>query len=124
MSKAPNKILLVEDDIDIRESLIYFLESEGFNVVAKANGKEAFEFLKDERPLPALVLLDLMMPVMSGYELLAALAANTANAFKDLPIILLSASNDIQVVANTYGLRFIKKPIHLDLLLELLDPLR
>lgn len=117
-------VLLIEDDIDIRESLVFFLESERFELVAKSNGKEALEYLLQCPALPGAILLDLMMPVMSGYELLAALAEAPRSDLKSLPIILLSASNDIQSVAQTYGTRFIKKPIHLDSLLEVLAPFR
>jgi len=122
--QSNNEILLVEDDLDIRESLIYFLESEGFSIVSKSNGKEALEYLTSGNAVPALMLLDLMMPVMSGYELLAALTAMPRNDVKAMPTVLLSASNDIQSVAEAYGTRYIKKPIHLEQLLEVLTPYR
>ena len=62
-------LLIAEDNIDIRESITFILESEGYEVRAAANGKEALEMLKAQEK-PTLVLLDLMMPVMTGWEFL------------------------------------------------------
>jgi len=70
MSSITNKILLVEDDIDIQDNLKTFLEMENFEVASVANGKQAIDLMQKEGR-PRLILLDLMMPVMNGYEMLA-----------------------------------------------------
>ena len=62
----PSEILVVDDDTDIRDSLVELLEFEGYSVVGAANGKEALDQLR--RRLPAVVLLDLMMPVIDGFS--------------------------------------------------------
>ena len=65
------RCLLVEDDLDVRDTLQDLLESEGFDVVPAANGKQAIDFLTLNQPAGAdLVILDLMMPMVSGWEVL------------------------------------------------------
>jgi CheY-like chemotaxis protein len=82
-------LLLAEDNPDIREALAEALEYEGYQVHAARNGKEALEFLKILKE-PTLVLLDLMMPIMNGWEFL-----DMRKKDRDLsihPVIVLSAS--------------------------------
>ena len=116
MSAITNKILLVEDDIDIQDNLRAFLEMENFEVEAVCNGKQAIELMQKEG-LPRLILLDLMMPIMNGYEMLAEM--KKINLFKGnpSPIILLSAATDIEETARQQVTKFIRKPIALDKLL-------
>jgi CheY-like chemotaxis protein len=81
-------ILLVDDDFDIRETLAELLRERGYSVVTAAHGQEALDILR--RPLrPCLILLDLMMPVMDGYEFLDELAKDPALA--SLPVIVITA---------------------------------
>ena len=64
-------VLLVEDDLDVRDSLQDILEDEGFDVIPAANGKQAIDFLTLNDPTGAdLVILDLLMPMVSGWEVL------------------------------------------------------
>ena len=64
-------VLLVEDDLDVRDTLQDLLESEGFDVIPAANGKQAIDFLTlNDPPGADLVILDLMMPMVSGWEVL------------------------------------------------------
>ena len=63
------KVLVVEDEEDIRTTLLEILDSEGYKATGAQDGAEALEVLKQEKE-PTLVLLDLMMPRMSGWELL------------------------------------------------------
>lgn len=116
MNAIANKILLVEDDIDIQDNLKAFLEMENFEVESVANGKQAIELIQKEGR-PRLILLDLMMPIMNGYEMLAEM--KKMNLFKGnpLPIILLSAATDIEETARQQVTKFIRKPIALDKLL-------
>jgi len=64
--RASDHILLVEDDPDARDEMAWVLRREGYEVVAAADGQEALEVVR--RETPALILLDLMMPVMDGFE--------------------------------------------------------
>ena len=115
MNSIANKILLVEDDMDIQDNLKAFLEMENFEVTTVANGKQALDLLQKEGK-PSLILLDIMMPVMNGYEMLAEMKQR--NIFLDIPIILLSAATDIEETARQQVVQFIRKPIALDKLLN------
>jgi CheY-like chemotaxis protein len=110
----PENILLIEDESDIRTILKDALEWEGYRVYTASNGKEGMEALL-EMPTPSLILLDLMMPVMNGWEFANALQAD--RAYVDIPIVALSAFSDPGKKIRARG--FIKKPVDLDLLLGL-----
>ena len=107
-------ILLIEDDVDIRTVLKDALEWEGYQVYTASNGKEGMEILR-EMPVPGLILLDLMMPVMNGWEFANALGDD--RAYADIPIVTLSAFSDpekrIRATAS------IKKPVDFDVLFAL-----
>lgn len=108
-------ILIVEDDCDIREAFEDFLTSEGFDVYTAMNGKEGLELLK-RIPGPALIFLDLMMPVMNGWEFLEAQKGD--HVIASLPVVVVSALRSDSVLgkeqrpAQTAG--YLKKPISID----------
>ena len=108
-------ILVVEDDPDITESLCDVLRSEGYAVATASNGKEGLDRLR-EIDRPSLILLDLMMPVMSGGEFLAAL--RQIDALASIPVVIVSAwtKESAQVRAQSQG--FVRKPISIDALLD------
>lgn len=81
-------ILVVEDDPDLRENLCEVLELEGFQAVGVANGMEALEYLRTHAP-PCLILLDVMMPRMSGSEFRAQQRVDARIA--EVPVIAVSA---------------------------------
>ena len=83
-------VLVVDDDADIRESVSDVLTDEGYRVEQASNGAEALVKLADRERPPCLVFLDMMMPVMSGGELLAALARG--DRLKNLPVVVVSAN--------------------------------
>ncbi|WP_437535640.1 response regulator [Sorangium sp. So ce726] len=68
MSRPSKRILIVDDDAAIRRTLSELLEEEGYAVACAANGLEALAYLRDDPSSIALVLLDLMMPVMDGFQ--------------------------------------------------------
>jgi CheY-like chemotaxis protein len=113
---ASNKILLVEDDADIRTTLKEVLELEGYEVVTAGNGKEAFETLQKMKDSPRLILLDLMMPIMNGWEFLEAQQATAVLA--SIPVVVVSAAGDKAKSAKAQG--FVKKPIEVDGLLKMI----
>jgi CheY-like chemotaxis protein len=111
-------VLVVDDDPDIRETLREVIEAEGFAVVCAANGRAALEAL-DMGLRPSLIVLDLMMPAMSGWELLAAIRAERSLA--DLPVAVISAAGGRAMPQGATC--FLRKPIDLDTLIELVrDP--
>jgi two-component system alkaline phosphatase synthesis response regulator PhoP len=82
------KILLVDDEVDILEFLKYNLEQEGFEVLVSTNGKDA---LKNIFQNPDLIVLDIMMPGMDGFELYQQIKNNKSS--QDIPIIFLTAKS-------------------------------
>lgn len=99
------EILLVEDDDDLRELLAHMAERAGYRVREARNGAEALQDLATAPAAPALVLLDLMMPVMSGAEFLRALEAARAPS---PPVVVLSAIADRQRPPG--ALAYLQKP--------------
>ena len=112
---ASRSILLVEDEVDIRDILKDALEWEGYRVYTASNGKEGMEILP-EIPIPCLILLDLMMPVMNGWDFADAL--ETHAPYADIPIVTLSAFSDPAKRIRATG--SIKKPVDLDVLFALI----
>jgi CheY-like chemotaxis protein len=98
--------------MDIRTILKDALEWEGYQVYTASNGKEGMEILP-EIPALSLILLDLMMPVMNGWQFAEALEAD--RAYADIPIVTVSAFSDPQKQIRAKG--SIKKPVDLDVLI-------
>src|SRR5579863_2045127 len=91
-------ILVVDDDADCREMLSDLLSRAGYAVACAKNGREALDYISSS--IPSLMILDLMMPIMSGWELLARQKADPM--LESLPVIVMSASGlaqDIQAEA-------------------------
>ena len=111
-------ILVVDDDNAIRTMLESLLEEEGYKVVLAGNGQEALVQARQQRP--SLVLLDLMMPVMNGWQFLEEVHNNPD--LDDLPVLLLSASREVARTAQQSAVKaFLPKPFELDKLLEYID---
>ncbi len=118
MSEKCKSILIIEDDEAIRTSLDDILSTEGYKVFGAANGKIALEMI-EKIPRPSLLLLDLMMPVMNGYDF--ADAIKNLSYKDDFPIVVMSASRDGEQFAKQYGYSFLKKPLDVDILLKLME---
>jgi CheY-like chemotaxis protein len=87
------KILIVEDNFDIRSTLVEILNLEGHPTIEASNGAVALQYIKnDKNPKPSMVLLDMMMPVMDGRAFLDALKEDPKNAL--VPVIIISAVAD------------------------------
>jgi CheY-like chemotaxis protein len=109
--------MVIEDDADIAEAIETILEDHGYSVSVAANGQEALDKLRSMAELPRLILLDLMMPVMDGWQFRAAQKAEPGLA--DVPVVLLSAHVDVRDAAERLGaLAWLKKPIDIDALLK------
>jgi CheY-like chemotaxis protein len=111
------KILVVDDDDAIRETLGGVLASEGYEVALAENGARALEVVR-EGVRPDLVLLDLMMPVMSGWEFLEV--ADSDDKLRSIPILIVSAmAAPLACQGVRGGVRMcFAKPIDLDALLD------
>ena len=106
-------ILICDDEKDIVSALKIYLEAEGYRTFAAANGREALDFIAKKKP--SLVLLDLMMPEIDGYEVLRRLREDPET--KDLRIVILSALNSNEDIVKGFNLGandFITKPIILE----------
>lgn len=109
------RILVVDDELDIREFVQYNLVKEGYDVACAANGREAVEVAAEFRP--HLILLDMMMPVMDGRAACLALRANPATA--DSMIVFLSAVCEEESLVECYKAGaddYITKPVSMKVL--------
>jgi CheY-like chemotaxis protein len=119
---TPFTILLVEDDFDVREALVETLREEGYRVDCAGDGEQALEYLRDGGR-PALILLDLMMPRMSGSEF--RMVQKVDPALRHLPVVLLSADGRMDEKARALEVDgAIRKPIDLDELLAVIERFR
>ena len=103
-------VLVVDDDRDMRELLCLALNLEGYDTVAAADGFDALACLAT-RTAPALVLLDLMMPGMSGLEVLTSMKEDTS--LTAIPVVVVSATPELALD----GVRTLQKPVRLEVLL-------
>lgn len=108
-------VLIVEDDADLRDMMAQFLLLEGFRPETVSNGEEALEYLR-RRPMPAVILLDMMMPVMDGWEFRREQQRDPKVA--NVPVIVLTALDRTRV-GDIGEAAFVKKPLDFDRLLEL-----
>jgi signal transduction histidine kinase len=111
------RILIVEDDGDIRMSLESLLAGEGFEVNSCANGKEALAQLADAS-MPDLILLDLMMPVMDGWQF--RIQQRSDPALAQIPVIAISADVSAKAVAVDAA-AYLKKPFDYNTLISTIE---
>jgi DNA-binding response OmpR family regulator len=99
-SVSPKTVLVVDDDRPMRALCRASLEEAGFRVLEAAGGEEALESVRDERP--DLILLDIMMPGISGWEVTSALLADRST--DQIPIIFISARRELADRVRAFGL--------------------
>ena len=113
-------VMIVEDDGNVRETLRSLFEDRGHPVLCAENGAEAIALLRTASPLPAVILLDLAMPVMDGYAFRREQLADPAIA--SVPVVIVTAETHVdekcQRLSAAHGLR---KPIDVDELLAVVD---
>jgi CheY-like chemotaxis protein len=102
-------ILVVDDDRDIRDSVVEVLEENGYTAIGAANGVEALDVLQTHPVPPCLILLDLMMPMMDGREFRERQVANPA--WTQIPVIVISAYNDVEQQARALAADCLRKPL-------------
>lgn len=119
MTTRKRPILVVEDDLQIRELLSDLFSGEGFPVQTAQNGQDALVLLERLETLPAVIFLDLMMPVLDGQGFLIALQKQNVNPeWAKIPVVVLSAARP-----DLYGrvVCFVRKPPQIETLIELAE---
>lgn len=113
---SPRKcVLVVDDDPDVREATVEALRDAGYDVREAVNGKHALAVLEAMKTRPCLVLLDMMMPEMSGGEMLRVLSESQHLA--SLPVVIVSGE-----AKHAHGARrLLRKPLSVDLLLKVVE---
>ncbi len=106
-------VLIVEDDPDVRDMLQTLLRTHGYSTEVAVNGRDAL--IRAEQELPCLILLDLMMPVMTGWEFRERQLADSTIA--DVPVVCLSAVYDHTMVTERLKVPCLSKPLDFDELL-------
>jgi CheY-like chemotaxis protein len=117
------RILVVDDESDIRDTIVEVLKDEGYEAVGAANGREALDELARSSVLPEAVLLDLRMPVLDG----AGFRREQLQVprLASLPIIVVSANAQVREIADALGVAgYLRKPFNLDAMLKVLTEIR
>ena len=113
LKATKGRILVVDDETVVRNVLARFLKGKGYDVVTAANGREAMERIKQERP--HLMLLDIRMPEMDGFEVLR----RVHDIDREIAVMMISANIDVDQARRTIEMGacdYIVKPFHLDYL--------
>ena len=105
-------VLLVEDEDELRDIVGDLLEDDGYEVIPAANGKQAIDFLQSADELPSVIVLDLMMPIVSGWECLRAIQSQ--ERFASIPVLVVTAMGR----DRPPGVTLLKKPFSIADLLE------
>ena len=112
MSPHPGEaVIVVEDDADTREALVDLLRLSGYTVATAENGRRALELLRTMKDKPCLILLDIMMPVMNGWQFLEELKADPVLA--GIPVVVLTADGSASARAGDVPVAaFLNKPVN------------
>jgi two-component system, OmpR family, alkaline phosphatase synthesis response regulator PhoP len=113
----PKKILVVDDEVDLVETVRFPLEMEGFDVLVSYNGEDALSQARKEKP--DLIILDLMLPKLDGYKVCRLLKFD--ERYKHIPILMLTAKTqekDKVLGKETGADEYITKPFEMDYLME------
>jgi len=113
----PRKILVVDDEVDLLETVRFPLELEGYKVLVSYNGEDALSQARKEKP--DLIILDLMLPKLDGYKVCRLLKFD--ERYKHIPILMLTAKTqekDKILGMETGADEYITKPFEMDYLME------
>jgi CheY-like chemotaxis protein len=120
MTDCDRTVLVVEDDQEVRDAIAEVLEDSEYKALAASNGAEALERLRTAAPQPCVILLDVMMPTMDGWQFRAAQQSDPA--MRDIPVVLLSAHTDVKSAAAAMQVAgFLPKPVAIDKLLKTVE---
>ncbi len=116
----PKKILIVEDEQDIREAVQASLASRGYWVILAADGEEGLRKVKSEKP--DLVLLDIVMPKLDGWQVLKAIRDDEAT--RDVPVVMLTANRETSSLIESQSQKatdYLMKPFDIEKLLRFIN---
>src|SRR5687768_6319324 len=113
-------ILVVDDDVDVREALTEMLQYRGYAVESAANGLEALDVLRTMAARPSIILLDLMMPVMDGYGFLAERRKDPDLA--TIPVAIVTAGHGVDQ-SRVNGTTVLRKPVDMPELMRAIEQL-
>jgi CheY-like chemotaxis protein len=113
----PARVLVVEDDPALRKSICTVLNDAGYSSWPAENGEVALERVREERP--CVILLDLMMPIMNGWEFRSEQLRDPK--LSAIPVVIMTADGRGEAKARNLHADYLRKPIHLDALLELVN---
>ena len=108
---APCRVLIIDDEVDVREELVTALRDMGCEVVAAGDGQQALAYLRSGAPLPRLILLDLMMPIMDGEEFLRHQGADQRIA--DIPVVVVTA-RPLDAPLSVSPFAVVRKPFRME----------
>ena len=122
MSDRKGYVMVVEDDLDLRMTLVIALQDAGFKAVGVDNGLDALRQIIDHKRLgrPCLILLDINIPVMSGWELLIVMSMMKEELTK-IPIVLVTGENVPDIITNTVPdkkIDVVRKPASINVIIE------
>jgi CheY-like chemotaxis protein len=115
-SRPKQQILLVDDDRDVIDALRLVLSEEGYDVATASNGYEALVYLKSHFPPPSIILLDVMMPIMDGYEF--RIEQQRDPSIARIPVVVVTAGSIGERVAEMGVTGLLRKPFDLERLLR------
>jgi CheY-like chemotaxis protein len=111
-------ILIVDDESGVRSALAELLKDEGYQVAVVRNGQEAIDYLDQSATVPCLILLDLIMPEMTGVQFRTHQQSNSALA--SIPVVAMSASLYLAQAVEVLGVtEYLHKPFDIDALLSI-----
>ncbi len=110
-------IMIMDDDIDIRYTIADILEDEGYSVTTASDGQEGLDALTTQAICPGLIILDHMMPNISGSEFLKI--RSESDKLSNIPVAYFSADTDIVKKSKEAGIEALRKPVDFNELLTL-----
>jgi CheY-like chemotaxis protein len=109
-------VMVVEDDRDVRETIAEILADHSYETLLASNGQEALTSLRTAAEKPCVILLDIMMPVMNGWEFRALQKIEAA--LSEIPVVVITAHADAsRAAAEMEAAGFLRKPVKLESLL-------
>jgi CheY-like chemotaxis protein len=115
---ASKTILLVDDDLEILEIISELLNERGYSTVQAVNGQEALDLLKKMRALPLLIVLDMSMPVLSGWEFLRERGRDAV--ILAIPVVVVSG-NPVPATLPMGSDAYLRKPVTIDRLITVIE---
>ena len=111
MTKAKKRVLAVDDNADIRDLIAFVLRRENYEVSTASDGISGLEIIKETKP--DLIILDVVMPEFSGYDVLEAVRSDKSSKIRDIPVLMItskSSTDDIDQALELGATSYIVKP--------------